>query len=306
MKLIPEQLSLIKQKKFGSPPPPLAMPKKVEADTTIAAALWAYHNHLSSIGSSPHTIEAFTGDIRMFKKVIGDKTVKDISLHDMKCFLAYLADKGEKPKSIHRRGTSLKNFSKWLYNEGILKEDPGALLYVKRAIPPLPPVLNEDEYKRLITEASKDSRDYVLTLLLLEVGLKRSELQLLKPSDINISNHYRPELYVRATNPYKQRVLLLPADFVPAYKEYMEMYNPQGVLFPMTERNLNLILKSIAKRAGVDEKKVSCQTLRDTYAVRRVRAGEDIDTVLKRLGLSKSSLNQESRERILRLAQSPF
>ena len=113
-------------------------------------------------------------------------------------------------------------------------------------------------------------------------------------------------MQIRVANPYKQRVLLLPADFVPAYKEYIATYAPQGKLFPMTERNLNLILKNIAKRAGVEEKKVSCQSLRDTFTVRRVRAGEDIDTVMRKLGLSKNTFNRETRERIERMAQAPF
>ena len=148
--------------------------------------------------------------------------------------------------------------------------------------------------------ASGESRAYLLVLILLETGIKRKELLKIKPTHIDLSNRYRPVLWIRGEK-HKERKLQLPAEFTEVFEQYLEEYQPQEKLFECTGRNLDLILKSVAERAGI-EKPVSCQVLRDTFAVRQLKAGEKIDKVLEKLGLAPDSFNQETKRKYLKLA----
>lgn len=303
METIPKQLSLFDQKgKPGHYPPPLAQPKKVTGSSNLTLAMSAYAQHLEASGYSPHTVRSFLGDLKLLKEFLGNKPVGDIGTQDLDNFLSYLRQgKMETPKSLSRRVTSLKNFFSWLCREKIIHDDPAARLIYPRAVSPLPIVLFESECQQILKEASKDPRDYVLVLVLLEAGLKREELLSVKVGDIDISNRYRPEIWVRGSNPYKERRLALPAEFTSAFEDYLKRYQIDDKLFPFTERNLNYILESLAQRAGV-KKRISCQVLRDTFAVRQLKAGEDIDTVFKKLGLAPVVQSQEAKERYKKLA----
>ena len=62
------------------------------------------------------------------------------------------------------------------------------------------------------------------------------------------------------------------------------------------------ILKDLALRSGI-KKKVSAQILRDTFAVRQLRQGEDINKVLRKLGLTPGPWSEEAKQKYLKLAE---
>ena len=145
----------------------------------------------------------------------------------------------------------------------------------------------------------------VLVMILLGAGLKRNELINLTKNNIDISDPLYPFVKIEAGESYKTRKARLPVDFIQAYKDYLETYNPdkpEDPLFKRTERTINNILKSIAERALIF-KKVSCQILRDTFAVQSLLAGESIDDVLKKLGLAPDPENREIAEKYKRLSE---
>ena len=302
------QPPLLKIKKdAGEYPPPVVTPKPLSASSSISAATQAYHAYLESSLYSRHTVKAFIGDICLLRKFVGsNKKIGQISTADLERFLAYLRSGRGKPcspKSLNRRVTALKNFFRWLTESKLIQQDPAARLIYKRAIPPLPDILYDNECRRLLAEASKDSRAYLLVLLLLETGVKRKELLGIKLTHIDLSNQYRPELWIKhAGKRFKERKLRLPPEFPAAFEAYIAEYQPQEYLFECTERNLTYILKNVTQRARI-RKRVSCQVLRDTSAVRQLKAGERIERVFEKLGLAPGSWNEETRQKYLKLAR---
>jgi integrase len=61
---------------------------------------------------------------------------------------------------------------------------------------PLPDYLYEGEITALYREASQDPRTYLLVLLLLETGMKSHELFALTTAHVDLSDPYRPELWI--------------------------------------------------------------------------------------------------------------
>lgn len=295
------------QKGAGEYAPPLAVPQPLSASSSLAAAIQAYHAYLVSSLYSRHTVKAFIGDIALLGKFVGlSKRLGEITLAQLESFLAYLRTERGKPccpKSMNRRVTTLKNFFAWLVESQVIQENPATRLVYKRAIPPLPDILYDDECARLLAEASGDSRDYLLVLLLLETGVKREELLKIKLAHFDLSNPYRPELLIKSEGrSFRERKLRLPPELLTVLRAYIGEYQPQEYLFNCTERSLTYILKDVAQRAGIT-KRVSCQNLRDTFAVRQLKAGEKIETVFEKLGLAPGTWNEETREKYLRLAR---
>ncbi|MFQ5873062.1 MAG: tyrosine-type recombinase/integrase [Dehalococcoidia bacterium] len=299
------QPSLFKIKGIGGEyPPPAATSREITATSALASTLPAYHAYLVSSTYSEHTIKAFLGDIRLLQKFLGpDQEIGQVTTTDLNKWLTYLRQgRGRpcSPKSLSRRVTSLRNFFGWLHQSGIIPEDPAASVVYKRATSPLPEILYDDECDHLLAAASSDSRTYVLVLLLLETGVKREELLKIKLTHLDLSDRYRPELWIRGKR-HKERKLRLPPEFTVALDTYLAEYQPQENLFECTDRNLTYILQSVAKRAGI-KKRVSCQILRDTFAVREIRAGEKIEKAFEKLGLAPGSFNEEARKKYLKLA----
>jgi len=298
-----DQLDLFRHERKTSPPPPLHTPKEVSPDSTILAALWPYSIYLTSEGYTKNTIGAFIRDIHILKSFVGDLSVGKICTQDLRNFVAYLRDRcQEKPKSVYRRVTGIKNFLRWLKMEKIIQEDPSAAFYLTRPVPPLPVILNDEECRWLLLEASKTPRDYLIVLLLLEGGLKRNELLDLEPAHVDIQNTYRPTVLVNA--PKRGRSIVLPPDFTPGYKAYVETLRPSDKLFPYTERGISHVIWQTAERAKI-KKHVSSQILRDTYVVRKIRAGETIENALKKVGLSTGAMNAETIEKYRKLSAGP-
>ncbi|MGH7203735.1 MAG: tyrosine-type recombinase/integrase [Candidatus Levyibacteriota bacterium] len=167
---------------------------------------------------------------------------------------------------------------------------------------PLPDILFESEWKQLLSVASDDPRTYILVLLLLETGIKKEELLDLKVTHFDFSNKYAPELWVKHTGKKvrKDRKLKLPVEIGQVFDEYVQQYNIQDVLFPYTPRFLEMLLTDVAKRAKL-QKRVTAGILRDTFVVRCLQRGEEIETVLVKIGLSEAT-GEEAKVKYLKLA----
>lgn len=204
-------------------------------------------------------------------------------------------------KTLSTRANSSKNFFRWLAHEKVLASDPSASPVYERASSLLPEILFETKYERLLEAASRDSRAYLLILLLLECGLRKGEILRMKLSDLDFSNPYRPEGLIRASDPrrrQKTRKLKLPSEFGIVYRRYVREYNPREFLFECSYRLLNDIVAAATSRAGL-EKSVSPMSLCDTCAVRQLRKGVKPQVLMKSLA---AGTWLEARERYSKLA----
>jgi integrase/recombinase XerD len=202
-----------------------------------------------------------------------------------------------------RRVTFLKNFFGWLQSVGALERDPTERIALTRPAPPLPELLYEDEVARIEAAAADDVRCQTLVTLLLATGLKKEEVMGLTVGHVDLSDPEHPAIEVRFPGQAKrrrERRMELPAAWTAIYQRYLRRYQPQERVFACTDRNLNYVLASAVKRAGI-EKRVTLQLLRDIYAVRQLRAGVPFETLRERLGLSEEAW-YETAEKYRKLA----
>jgi integrase len=144
---------------------------------------------------------------------------------------------------------------------------------------------------------------YLLVLLLLETGMKSHELFALTTAHVDLSDPYRPEMWIkhRGKQAKKDRKVALPPHFLEVYHRYLVQYRIDDVLFPYTDRCIQLLFQDLKKRTSID-KELTPKTLRHTHVVRAYQRGEEPDRIFDRIGLAPDS-RKEVDELYRRLAR---
>ena len=272
----------------------------ITPDSHFPPTIEAWAIYLDDQALSPHTIKAFTADLRLFALYLRpDRTIGSISITDLNNFLNWMQTRRGvpcSPKTTSRRITSLKAFFRWLHKNGVLIIDPSEKIPQKTVISPLPVVLTVDEIDAVLDAARQyrkaeksDTRYYTLVSLLLSTGIKKGECLALSPNHIELDSPSGPFLFVRYANPqqrYKERKIPLPDDWIEAYYEYSAQYQLDERLFPWSQRRLEYLLEDLSRDAAI-EKHLSFDMCRWTCALNDWRAGMEHDRIRQKLGISK-------------------
>jgi len=304
-----EQMPLFPQRGAkGQYGPPVTQIKAINADSSLASAAGAYHDHMVRQGFSEHTIKAFAGDLRLLQKYFGPSMpISKIGTKNLNDFLTWLLHyRGVpcSPKSYARRVTTLKSFFGWLTSIKVLPHDPAAAIVHARAKAPLPQFLTDDQVEKLLDGAEQkldgpkpDPRPYLLTHLILQTGIKKAECAGLALRDIDRSGK-EPTVLIRYNNPrmqHKERRLTFAKELLPVLDQYLKKYQPKEYLFECTPRNLEYVLADVSAAAGLPDQ-VSFEMLRWTSAVRDYRDDMDHEHLRKKLGLSKITWRETSEK----------
>jgi site-specific recombinase XerD len=289
-----DQLPIFKQKSFGK----VALTQTIEpvaptGESSVMKTLPSYMASLRSSGYSESTTEKYFADVKKFSVFIGEKKIGEITSHDVEQWISEMVSpKGEAldRKTVNRKVSAIINYFSWLVGLEVISENPTSEIQNKRIQSKLPDYLYENEIKVLYQEASRDPRTYLIVLLLLETGMKSSELFTIKTSDVDISDAYAPELWIKHTGREvkKDRKVALPPQFVQAYHNYLQQYGKEETVFPYTDRFVQLLFADLKKQTRID-KELTPKTLRHTHVVRAYKRGEDPDRIFERIGLAPDS-----------------
>jgi site-specific recombinase XerD len=300
--MVGDQASLFDRKKYRGVLPQVYQMEPPAADHSILKTLLAYNTYLRSGGYSKYTPDDFTSDVKKFGLFVKDKKLSEIRTVDIQQWIGEIK-KVMKEKTVSRKISAITNYFLWLETEKVLSLNPASSIRYMRITSPLPDILFDEECQKLLATASADSRSYLLVLLLLSTGMKKEELFDLKLTHFDFSNKYAPELWLKHTGKKvsKDRKLKLPHEVVPVFLDYVKRYGIIDSLFPYTPRFIEMILTDTAKGAGL-QKKVTAGILRDTFVVRCLKRGEEIENVLIKIGLSVST-GEDAKEKYLKLSK---
>lgn len=271
------------------------------AAQTVLQTLPAYRVYLEGGNYSKYTPADFCSDVHRFGAFVKGKALRNIQTIDIQRWVGALK-KSMAAKTVSRKLSALTNYFAWLEGQQVLAVNPIRTIRYVRVTSPLPDILFDSECQHLLAVASTNPRTYLLILLLLETGLKKAEIFMLRLTHVDLSNKYAPEVWVKHTGKHvwKDRKLKLPPEVVPVLAAYAEQYAITDSLFPYTPRFLELLLAGAAKQAGL-RKKVTAGILRDTFVVRSLRRGAKLEEVLQKIGLNESTW-EDARIKYTKLA----
>ncbi|MEA3439110.1 MAG: site-specific integrase [Chloroflexota bacterium] len=272
----------------------------ISSDTSLTPTINAWQIFLNDQSYSPHTVKAFTADLRLLASYLPpDKTLNDITITDLNNFLEWMqTGRGVpcSPKTLSRRITSIKAFFRWLHENGVLLVDPAEKVVQISVISPLPTVLTPQEIDIILDmandyriSAKPDARYYTLFSLLINTGIKKGECLGLSPNHIDLEAPGGPLLFVRYASPqhrYKERKISLPKSWLEAYQEYRSQYSLDDRLFPWSPRRLEYLLEDLSEETELG-KHISFDMCRWSCALIDWQSGMEREKIRQKLGVSK-------------------
>jgi integrase/recombinase XerC/integrase/recombinase XerD len=211
-------------------------------------------------------------------------------------------DGGLSPYSIHGYVRALKAFSAWLSEENFTNGDRLARLKRPRLPTPVIEILSDDELDRVFLRINPNctlgARMYAISLLLLDTGIRASEL-----CTLTLANTYFDSDYVKVLGKgNKERIVPFGATTKKALIRYVSLWRPTesgdspDTLFLSTNggqlsySGLRQAMKRLGQRAEIP--RLHPHLFRHTFAVRYLMNGGDVMTLKLMLGHTTLDVTQ--------------
>lgn len=142
-------------------------------------------------GMSPLTIDGHQRKLNRFLAYICEQSIEYILANIIRSFLSHIRDTYHLDNiTLHRYLISLKVFYKWIIDEGFTTENPTAKIKLGRSTKKVVKGLSHDKITSLLNSLTDNNleqvRNKVIVLVLLDCGLRVSELVNLKLTDIDL------------------------------------------------------------------------------------------------------------------------
>lgn len=279
---------------------------KQNARTSVEKAIDQFLRVLRERNSSPHTIKAYTGDLDNFAAYVGPRTWKNIDHIAVRGFLAHLYEKGLSKTSVARSLAAVRSLYRWLAQEGVVEQNPAALVATPKLPKKLPRVPTLEEMNGVLDGAMPEvaafpERDALMFELLYGCGIRNSELIGINLDDIGMSaeailirgkgkrERFVPfgdsvKVALGAYLPQRQKMLAIAKKTTSAL-----LVNQRGGR--LTTRSVGRIIKKIAVAKGLSPD-VHPHTLRHAFGTHMLEEGADLRAIQEMLGHERLATTQ--------------
>jgi len=274
--------------------------------TAVQTAVEQFLRSLRERNASPHTIKAYTGDLENFAAYIGPRKWREIDHVTIRGFLSHLYEKGLSKTSVARSLAAVRSLYKWLALEGVVEQNPAALVSTPKLPKKLPRVPTMEEMNSVLDGqmpeiAAFPERDRLMLELLYGCGIRNSELVGINLDDIRASAEAvlirgkgKKERYV----PFGDAVKSALATYLPARQRVLSEFrkNTPALLINqrggrLTTRSVGRIIKKIAVAKGLSPD-VHPHTLRHAFGTHMLEEGADLRAIQEMLGHERLSTTQ--------------
>lgn len=269
---------------------------------SFETALEKFLIHLENKSRSSATRIAYGSDLKQLSDYMTGKRITQattVSEDHLKEYIDSLFSQSYTPKSISRKINSMKTFFRYLHKEKIVVSNPSDnLVHPKYEIKP-PRILSADEYKALRDAVRLDIRIGTIIELLLQTGMRISELANLRLEDIK-----KNELHIRAVENNPSRDITLPKPAATALQNYLairpEVKSDHVFVTktgrPLLIRNIRTSIDRYFKKAGL--KNVKVNDLRHTFIAHQLKKGVQTEVIHKHVGHRRLSSTQKYLEHV--------
>jgi site-specific recombinase XerD len=276
-----------------------------ETSPTILELLPRFRRHLAAENKSPRTIQSYGESVERlheFLAAAGMPLRADaITSEHVEAFVAEQLERLS-PASAKTRYASIRQFFRWLVEDGEIPESPMA-----RMRPPHVPeqpvdVLSDDEVRalfRTVDRASKEDflgrRDRAILRVLYATGVRLSEIAGIGVHDVDLSD---PPTITVLGKGHRYRVVPIGRAAAAAVDRYLAVRDRHpdhddphlwlGTQGPMTSNGIASVLKRRSKEAGIGA--VHPHQFRHTAAHKARLMGMDDDSVMMNMGWTDRSM----------------
>jgi integrase/recombinase XerC len=255
---------------------------------------------------SVHTVKAYATDLEVFANYIGPSDWKHIDHIRIRGFLSHLYERGLSKPSVARALAAVRSLYRWLAREGVVEQNPAALVSTPKLPKKLPRVPTIEEMNSVfsgdVPETSAfPQRDQLMLELLYGCGIRNSELVGINVEDISFPNE---AILIRGKGKKERKVIFgesvrnALAAYFPARQKLLAesrklspalLINSRGGR--LTTRSVGRIVKAIAVAKGLSPD-VHPHTLRHAFGTHMLEEGADLRAIQELLGHERLSTTQ--------------
>jgi len=274
--------------------------------TIVEKAADQFLGSLRGRNASPHTLKAYTGDLDNFAAYVGPRDWRRIDHVTIRGFLSHLYEKGLSKTSVARSLAAVRSLYRWLAQEGVVEQNPAALVSTPKLPKKLPRVPTVEEMNTVLDGpmpkvAAFPERDRLMFELLYGCGIRNSELIGINLDDIRLSAEAiliggkgKKERLVPFGDPVKSAL----AAYLPLRMQMLaeRRKNTNALLINqrggrLTTRSAGRIVKRIAVAKGLPPD-VHPHTLRHAFGTHMLEEGADLRAIQEMLGHERLSTTQ--------------
>jgi integrase/recombinase XerC len=274
--------------------------------TAVEKLIDKFLQSLRQRNASVHTIKAYSQDLNNFAAYVGSRNWRSIDHLTIRGFLSHLYEKDLDKASVARALAAVRSFYRWLAQEGVVEQNPAAVVSTPKLAKKLPRVPTIEEINTVLDGkmpevASFPERDRIMFELLYGCGIRNSELIGINLDDIRLSSEAilirgkgKKERYV----PFGDSVKAALAGYLPVRQQMLAerkksttalLINQRGG--HLTTRSVGRIIKKIAVAKGLSPD-VHPHTLRHAFGTHMLEEGADLRSIQEMLGHARLSTTQ--------------
>jgi len=269
-------------------------------------------------GAAANTLSSYERDLSDLREFLGGRgqSLMEAATADLSAYLTHLSTQGFAATSQARRLSSMRQFYRFLYSEGLRGDDPTGTIDAPKKGLTLPKTMSVADVTKLLGIAAEEAaltgpgqlariRMHLLLELLYATGMRVSELVSLPVKVLRQEGRF---LMIRGKG-NKERLVPLSQSAIVALKLYGRMLAAENDaakvlqespwLFPAASKEGYLPrqvfardLKNLAIRAGLTPSMISPHVMRHAFASHLLANGADLRVVQELLGHSDISTTQ--------------
>lgn len=273
------------------------------AQEVLKNLLPKFVGHLKDEGRSPSTILAYRADLEQLLGYLQDKNKvlpNQVAQDDIEAFRDTLLAQKYTAKSVSRKLNAVKTFFRWLIAQKELSANPAESVAHPKIAPTMPKFLSPMEYRALRDVVRDDLRIAAIVELILQTGLRISEV-----ANLKLANTKEGQLKVEAYATQPERTAPVNKPAKEALDEYLKVRPKTDSPYvfvskngkPLAVRNIRAAIDRYMQKSEIGE--YSVNDLRTTFIVENLKAGVDLVLLSQVAGHKRLS----TTERYLELAQ---
>jgi len=239
-------------------------------------------------------------DLVEFLEQSGINNVKGVGLPIIERYVAHLEQKGFASLTRKRKVVTIRSFVLFLYQDGYIITNIATKIVLPFTENTTPNFLTQTECDQIRNAGADNPRDLAIIELLLQTGMKLSELTRLTVNDVEIlqssgvGEDKKGFVRILGGRGKKDRLITLNTQASFALENYLAIRTAVGnyALFlnrfgePLAQIGVQKMLRKYLKRTGIG--RASINTLRHTFGVQHIAKGTSLKTIQEVMGYKDS------------------